>query len=206
MCVCCVHVERIQCTPSFFAANCKTLCATPAENPLLVDADEETEAGPIETLQAAIVENLNLYADKYEEEFQPHLQSSTQLVWGLLMKVACDEGGNSFSLSLCACVCVFVCVCKCVCVLIVLLGRHTTKKTRHSVAANISDPIAAIVGRPTGEIRHSRDDVYQIPDVHQLKGISSVATGLIQSNEEANYYSIQYCCLFSGQCSSRREF
>lgn len=57
------------------------------ENPLLVDADEENEPGPIEKLQAAVVENVNLYADKYEEEFQPHLPAFTTAIWGLLMKV-----------------------------------------------------------------------------------------------------------------------
>ena len=45
------------------------------------------EPGPIEKLQAAVVENVNLYADKYEEEFQPHLPAFTTAIWGLLMKV-----------------------------------------------------------------------------------------------------------------------
>ena len=58
--------------------------------PLLVDPSEDTEPGPIESLQAAIVENLNLYTDKYEEEFQPHLQMFTQAVWALLMKVGSE--------------------------------------------------------------------------------------------------------------------
>jgi hypothetical protein len=30
---------------------------------------------------------VNLYADKYEEEFQPHLPAFTTAIWGLLMKV-----------------------------------------------------------------------------------------------------------------------
>lgn len=37
--------------------------------------------------QAAIVENIRLYTDKYDEEFAPHLQRFTQGIWGLLMKV-----------------------------------------------------------------------------------------------------------------------
>jgi exportin-2 (importin alpha re-exporter) len=56
-------------------------------NPLLVDEDEESEPGPIERLQAAILENLNLYAAKYEEFFEPYLSQFTQLVWRLLMNV-----------------------------------------------------------------------------------------------------------------------
>lgn len=38
-------------------------------------------------LQAAIVENVRLYTDKYDEEFEPHLRQFAQAVWGLLMKV-----------------------------------------------------------------------------------------------------------------------
>jgi exportin-2 (importin alpha re-exporter) len=53
-------------------------------NPLLVDEDEEDEPGPVEVLQTAVIENLNLYCDKYEEEFQPHLPGFTQRVWALL--------------------------------------------------------------------------------------------------------------------------
>ena len=56
-------------------------------NPLLVDDDEEDESGPVEVLQTAIIENLNLYCDKYEEEFQPHLPGFTQNVWALLTSV-----------------------------------------------------------------------------------------------------------------------
>jgi len=55
-------------------------------NPTLSDPDDETEPGPIEKLQAAIVENVNLYAEKYEEEFAPHLPGFAQAVWALLMR------------------------------------------------------------------------------------------------------------------------
>lgn len=33
------------------------------------------------------MENIRLYTDKYDEEFEPHLRSFTQGIWGLLMKV-----------------------------------------------------------------------------------------------------------------------
>lgn len=33
------------------------------------------------------MENIRLYTDKYDEEFEPHLRPFTQGVWGLLMKV-----------------------------------------------------------------------------------------------------------------------
>ena len=56
-------------------------------NPLLVDPDEDDEPGPNERVQTAIVENLKLYAEKYEEEFQPCLSQFTQAVWTLLVKL-----------------------------------------------------------------------------------------------------------------------
>lgn len=55
------------------------------KNPLLVEQHEESEPGSIEKLQAAIIENLNLYATKYEEEFTPYLGQFTQLIWQLLI-------------------------------------------------------------------------------------------------------------------------
>jgi exportin-2 (importin alpha re-exporter) len=56
-------------------------------NPLLLDSSEESEPGPIEKLQAALVENLNLYATKYEEEFQNFLGGFTQQIWQRLLEV-----------------------------------------------------------------------------------------------------------------------
>mmetsp|Transcript_54946 Transcript_54946/g.83166 ORF Transcript_54946/g.83166 Transcript_54946/m.83166 type:complete len:703 (-) Transcript_54946:965-3073(-) len=54
-------------------------------NPVLVDESEETDPSPVDRLQAAIVENLKLYADKDEEEFIPFLPEFTKLVWNLLV-------------------------------------------------------------------------------------------------------------------------
>lgn len=34
------------------------------------------------------MENIRLYTDKYDEEFEPHLRPFAQDVWGLLMKVS----------------------------------------------------------------------------------------------------------------------
>ena len=55
-------------------------------NPVLVDEDEESEPGPIDTLQAAIIRDLSLYADKDEEPFMDYLPQFTKIVWDLLMK------------------------------------------------------------------------------------------------------------------------
>ncbi|CAJ1942948.1 unnamed protein product [Cylindrotheca closterium] len=54
-------------------------------NPLLVDPDEETDPSPIDKLQAAIIQNLKIYADKDEEPFLPFLPDFTKLVWNLLI-------------------------------------------------------------------------------------------------------------------------
>lgn len=56
-------------------------------NPLLVDATEDTEPGPIEKLQAAVIDDITLYATKYEEEFTPFLPTFAQLTWQLLTAV-----------------------------------------------------------------------------------------------------------------------
>ena len=49
------------------------------------DTESETEPGPIESLQTAIIENLNLYATKYEEEFMPYLAPFTQVYISVLI-------------------------------------------------------------------------------------------------------------------------
>jgi exportin-2 (importin alpha re-exporter) len=56
------------------------------KNVLLVN-DDENEPSAIEKLQAAILENLNLYATKYEDIFEPFIPQFTQLAWKLLMEV-----------------------------------------------------------------------------------------------------------------------
>ena len=58
------------------------------QNPLLVDNDEEQEPSPIDALQAAIIDNLYLYADKDEEPFIPYLKDFTTIVWNLLIQTS----------------------------------------------------------------------------------------------------------------------
>ncbi|KAL7519691.1 hypothetical protein ACHAWX_004448 [Stephanocyclus meneghinianus] len=57
------------------------------KNDALVDADEEMVPGPIDNVQVAVVQNLNLYSNKDEEPFLPFLPTFTSLVWNLLMNV-----------------------------------------------------------------------------------------------------------------------
>jgi exportin-2 (importin alpha re-exporter) len=81
-----------QTIPEFFEDNIATWMTEfgkflTYKNPILVDASEDDEPGAIEKLQAAIVENLNLYATKYEEEFAPYLPQFTKCIWELLLQV-----------------------------------------------------------------------------------------------------------------------
>jgi len=54
------------------------------KNPILVDNDEEDEPGPIDKLQAAIIDVLKLFAERDEEPFQVYLPDFTKIVWNLL--------------------------------------------------------------------------------------------------------------------------
>ena len=57
-------------------------------NILLIDDNEDNESGPIEKLQSAIIDNINLYANKYEDIFEPFLSQFTQLIWKLLIEIS----------------------------------------------------------------------------------------------------------------------
>jgi exportin-2 (importin alpha re-exporter) len=48
----------------------------------------DTEPGPIEKLKTGIIENLILYATKYEEMFMPYLGQFTEMIWQLLVSVS----------------------------------------------------------------------------------------------------------------------
>lgn len=50
---------------------------------LYVQDDEE--AGIIEQLRSQVCENLVMYAQKYDEEFAPHLPRFVDDIWNLLM-------------------------------------------------------------------------------------------------------------------------
>lgn len=53
-------------------------------NPQFVNDDNEDEPGLIDLLLVGIVENINLYAEKYDEEFKPYLEKFTEVIWHLL--------------------------------------------------------------------------------------------------------------------------
>lgn len=61
--------------------NFHTLLVT--DNPLLHTGDDE-EAGLLEQIRSQICDNIGMYAQKYDEEFQEMLPQFVTAVWGLL--------------------------------------------------------------------------------------------------------------------------
>lgn len=47
-------------------------------------SDDDDKAGKLHKVQANICEAINVYASRYDEEFQPYLQHFVQSVWGML--------------------------------------------------------------------------------------------------------------------------
>lgn len=78
--------------PEYFEDNCSTWMTEFSkylsyENSSLEDESETNEPGCIEKLKAAIIENLVLYATKYEETFTEYLSAFTSLIWQLLVGI-----------------------------------------------------------------------------------------------------------------------
>ena len=48
--------------------------------------DEDTEPGTIAQVQAAVCENISLYEQKYDEDFQEYNREFVQAVWTLLIQ------------------------------------------------------------------------------------------------------------------------
>lgn len=53
-------------------------------NPALVDDTETDEPGPQEMLQTAVMEVVNLFADKWDEDFEKYFSTFIQTVWTML--------------------------------------------------------------------------------------------------------------------------
>ena len=54
-------------------------------------SSRDDSPGPIENLKSHVCENLALYADKYQEPFEPFVQTCVKTVWGLLVGLDCNE-------------------------------------------------------------------------------------------------------------------
>jgi exportin-2 (importin alpha re-exporter) len=56
----------------------------------LLETEDKEEAGPIELIRSQICDNIALYAQKYDEEFQPYLPQFVEAVWNLLTTTGTD--------------------------------------------------------------------------------------------------------------------
>jgi hypothetical protein len=50
-------------------------------------APSRVHQGPLDAVKAAVCENINLYIEKFEEEFEPFLKTFVTVVWGQLMQM-----------------------------------------------------------------------------------------------------------------------
>lgn len=57
-----------------------------SDNKLLQTEDDE-DAGPLELIKSQICDNVTLYAQKYDEEFQPYLPGFVSAIWNLLTTI-----------------------------------------------------------------------------------------------------------------------
>eukprot|EP00794_Sanderia_malayensis_P004821 gene4821-5453_t len=82
-------VRKYKDLPEFFEDNMKKWMSY--FHVLLVDefkalqTDDSDEAGPLEKLRSQICDNVAMYAQKYDEEFQPYLPDFVKAVWSLLV-------------------------------------------------------------------------------------------------------------------------
>ncbi|CAL1529016.1 unnamed protein product [Lymnaea stagnalis] len=75
--------------PEHFEDNMKVwmdyfLALLSADNKLL-QTNDEAEAGLLEQIKSQVCDNVALYAQKYDEEFSPHLPGFVTAIWGLLI-------------------------------------------------------------------------------------------------------------------------
>ncbi|KAK9747097.1 Importin-beta N-terminal domain [Popillia japonica] len=75
--------------PEFFEDNMETWMtnfhALLSANVKLLETSDEEDAGVMEQLKSQVCDNIALYAQKYDEEFQPYLPQFVQVVWSLLV-------------------------------------------------------------------------------------------------------------------------
>jgi len=83
--------------PEFFEDNLGTfftgfkgLLTFPLQVPELIEGKDESSAGLLHKIQSSVFNILNLFAEKYEEEFLPFLPAFVQDTWNLLLKTPLD--------------------------------------------------------------------------------------------------------------------
>jgi len=68
------------------------------ETAVLDEPDPEKES-PLDSLKAAVCENINLYMESCEEEFQAYLSTFVHVVWELLLKVSAKPGQDRLAMA-----------------------------------------------------------------------------------------------------------
>ncbi|KAF2074378.1 hypothetical protein CYY_004312 [Polysphondylium violaceum] len=66
------------------------------QTPSIVQSKSEEEPSLLNNIHTVICDIINLYTQKYDEEFQNHLQSFVQDVWGLLSKTNSEPRNDHF--------------------------------------------------------------------------------------------------------------
>lgn len=69
------------------------------EAPALDSRTSDDEATQLDNVKASICETLRMFAEKYEEEFQPYVSTFAHDVWNLLIKTDLREGKDSMAVS-----------------------------------------------------------------------------------------------------------
>ncbi|TRY97477.1 hypothetical protein DNTS_008211 [Danionella cerebrum] len=92
-------VNALKDLPEFFEDNMETWM-TNFHNLLTLDnkllqTDDEEEAGLLELLKSQICDNAALYAQKYDEEFQPYLPRFVTAIWNLLVTTGQELVSNA---------------------------------------------------------------------------------------------------------------
>lgn len=72
-------------SPHIFFLNLDLPAPLIALNSVFVSRQDEEEAGLLELLKSQICDNAALYAQKYDEEFQPYLPRFVTAIWNLLV-------------------------------------------------------------------------------------------------------------------------
>lgn len=65
------------------------------ENPSLTDDKDTEKESPVDALRSAVCQNINLFMETNEEEFQKYLSAFVSDVWQLLMKVSLRPGQDA---------------------------------------------------------------------------------------------------------------
>ena len=119
LCVFCSH---------FYTRHTTKMCFS-----ILMSTQDEEEAGLLEMLKSQICDNAALYAQKYDEEFQPYLPRFVTAIWELLVSTGQEVKYDLVSLPAASLriFCIFsVAVTP---PLIIFLVCHTARKQCHPV-------------------------------------------------------------------------